>query len=100
MALCEHCRRRLKPWAESLRDIWNGCNILLDEDVLSPLIAEYKCEENILQELLFPDNIVADEYGTGWVTNNVQAFNNQLLIKNTIKCKYFLPIIAIHPKGA
>ena len=99
MALCDHCYRHLKPWATSLRGIWNGCNILLDEEVLSPLIDNYSSEEIILQELLHPNNITADECGTGWVTNNVQAFNNQLLTKNTTKCKYFLPANTILHKG-
>lgn len=99
MALCKTCRRRLKPWAESLQDIWDGCNILLDETIMSPLIDNYSSEEIILQELLHPNNITADECGTGWVTNNVQAFNNQLLTKNTTKCKYFLPANTILHKG-
>lgn len=99
MALCKTCRRRLKPWAESLQDIWDGCNILLDENIMSPLTDKYNSEEIILLELLDPDNITTDECATGWVTNNVQAFNNQLLTKNTTKCKYFLPSNTILHKG-
>ena len=78
-SICNNCRNRLTPWAESLRKDYDGCNLLLQE------VHENKTAETLA------NHIDSEEIGTGWVSNGVSAFNNQILTKNTTDCDFACP---------
>ena len=78
MSLCKTCRNRLNTWSKKLRDEYDGCNTMLQDE-----------NEGRSAEAL-SENIDAELIATGWVSNNVQAFNNQIITKNVRKCGYYV----------
>ena len=79
MSMCDTCASKLKPWAESLRAEFSGCNLLLLETN----------EGRSIEELA--QGIKAEVVGEGWVSNGIMAFNFQILTKNVSSCLHYRP---------
>lgn len=88
-SICKDCRYRMNIWAESLREEYNGCGILLDDNFheIHTLYLNEPTENEINEYLFNMFNI--DSFGFGWITNCKMAFNDQPIVQNVTKCKNY-----------
>ena len=76
--ICTNCSRRLHTWSKTLREDYNGCNILMDEH-LNVSVADLSSPHT-------PIN--AETIALGWVSNGYMATNEQLIVRNVVTCEY------------
>ena len=74
--ICENCKYRRNVWSEQLQKEYDGCIILNIEHF------------NVKNDNDIKNNIIAEQLGSGWIKSGIMSYNNQLITKNTKKCKF------------
>lgn len=87
MGICDGCIFHADTWSEELRKEYNGCTIFLIEKV-SPMIEQFRRDFEYDEQIIF-DYIDVPQVGFGWIKTNVMAVNDQLIVKDVIKCAFF-----------
>ena len=82
MSKCDHCYHRTDTWSEKLKEQGlNVCNIVL--------VYKANFEDIIKDQQDWFDYIDVDQIGFGWIKIGGMCYNEQPILKNVKKCKWF-----------